>query len=102
MRVLPHHLLFLESQIAGDMSGVQAYHAARAADAVRELQSFLHVRQVLDSVIASVEAHAQRERARRISAEHFQIERSAFHSYGLDAHSCRVLCAASTGRGRGV
>ena len=27
----------------------------------------------------------------------FQIERSAFHSYGLDAHSCGVLCAASTG-----
>ena len=27
----------------------------------------------------------------------FEIERSTFHSYGTDAHSCRVLCAASTG-----
>ena len=27
----------------------------------------------------------------------FQIERSTFHSYGLDAHSCGVLCTASTG-----
>ena len=26
-----------------------------------------------------------------------QIERSAFHSYGLDAHSCWVLCDVPTG-----
>ena len=26
-----------------------------------------------------------------------QLERSAFHSYGIDAHSCGGLCAASTG-----
>ena len=29
----------------------------------------------------------------------FQIERSTFHGYGLDAHSCGVLCDVSTGGG---
>ena len=36
--------------------------------------------------------------ARRISAEHcFRLNAAHFHSSGLDAHSCGVLCAASTG-----
>ena len=40
--------------------------------------------------------------ARRIYAGAlFQIERSIFHSYGLDAHSRGVLCDASTGMGGG-
>ena len=39
-----------------------------------------------------------RDRARRIPAEPiFQIERSAFHSYGLGAHACGVLGGVSTG-----
>jgi hypothetical protein len=38
-----------------------------------------------------------RRRPSRFCRALVQIERSTFHSYGLDAHSRVLLCAASTG-----